>query len=325
MLGAVEREAGVILASDLHLLLDQDLLDGQALKVHAEDLTRNLASLFGRVRELDPAGLTAASYQDLRLHRDRTEAPGDRLGLLRSLGDLAGWNGNAGLPQQVLRNVLLKFQERSLLLRCDSLCHRYNQAYSARGRAMQGIDRAALDPILNRVKKPARYTGGEWNSVVKDPDSVRLQILLSYPDAYEVGVSNQGVQILYSILNRDERYLAERVYAPWPDMEAALRSVGLPLFSLETKRPLRAFDVIGFSLGYETVYTNVLTMLDLGGVPLRSADRADGDPLIVAGGHSAYNPEPMAPFFDAMCIGEGEEALPDLLEAVEPFRLPGGG
>jgi radical SAM family uncharacterized protein len=187
------------------------------------------------------------------------------------------------------------------------------------------IETRALDAMLDRVKKPARYTGGEWNAVTKDFDRVALRVLLSYPDAYEVGVSNQGVQILYSILNRSPDYLCERVYAPWIDMERELRREGVPLFSLESKRPCQDFDVIGFSLGYETVYTNVLTMLDLAGVPLHAADRGNGDPLIVAGGHSAYNPEPMAPFFDAMCIGEGEEALTDLLEVVRRHRSARGG
>jgi radical SAM family uncharacterized protein len=182
------------------------------------------------------------------------------------------------------------------------------------------IDTRALDTVLERVKKPARYTGGEWNAVIRDFGQAALRVLLSYPDAYEIGVSNQGVQILYSILNNSPDYLCERVYAPWIDMERELRRERIPLFSLESRRPCREFDVIGFSLGYETVYTNVLTMLDLAGIPLHSSDRGNRDPLVVAGGHSAYNPEPMAPFFDALCIGEGEEALTDLLEVVRRHR-----
>jgi radical SAM family uncharacterized protein len=187
------------------------------------------------------------------------------------------------------------------------------------------IDSATLDTVLGRVQKPARYQGGEWNAIVKDFETAELHVLLSYPDAYEVGVSNQGVQILYSILNAHPGYLCERVYAPWPDMERELRAAGLPLFSLESKRPCRDFDVIGFSLGYETVYTNVLTMLDLSGIPLRSCDRDTDDPLILAGGHSAYNPEPMAAFIDAFCIGEGEEALTEALDEVAQHRRLRGG
>lgn len=183
-------------------------------------------------------------------------------------------------------------------------------------RAMS-VDEATLEAILTRVKKPARYVGGEWNSVVKDHSAASMRVLLSYPDAYEVGVSNQGIQILYSIVNTRPHWLCERVYAPWPDMEAELRIAGIPLFSLESHLPCTTFDVMGFSLGYETVYTNVLTMLDLSGIPLRSAQRQDHHPLIIAGGHAAYNPEPTAPFIDAFCIGEGEEALPDLLEVIE--------
>jgi radical SAM family uncharacterized protein len=187
------------------------------------------------------------------------------------------------------------------------------------------INTLTIDRLLDRVKKPARYAGGEWNTVVKDWASVELRVLLSYPDAYEIGVSNQGVQILYSILNGRDEYLAERVYAPWIDMETQLRESGTPLFSLESRRSCGDFDVIGFSLGYETVYTNVLTMLDLSGLPLRSADRSGEHPLIVAGGHSAYNPEPISPFIDAFCIGEGEEAMTDLLDVVRVHRRARGG
>jgi radical SAM family uncharacterized protein len=187
------------------------------------------------------------------------------------------------------------------------------------------IDTPTIDRLLGSVKKPARYAGGEWNTVVKDWESVELRVLLSYPDAYEIGVSNQGVQILYSILNGRDEFLAERVYAPWTDMEAQLRESGTPLFSLESRRPCGEFDVIGFSLGYETVYTNVLTMLDLSGLPLRTADRSDEHPLIVAGGHSAYNPEPMSAFIDAFCIGEGEEAMTELLDLVCAHRASHGG
>jgi radical SAM family uncharacterized protein len=187
------------------------------------------------------------------------------------------------------------------------------------------IDSVALESILERVKKPARYLGGEWNSTVKDDNDVELKVLLSYPDAYELGVSNQGVQILYTVLNGRPEYLCERVYAPWPDMEAELRAANVPLFSLETKRPCHEFDVIGFSLGYETVYTNVLTMLDLSRIPLRTSDRDDTYPIIVAGGHAAFNPEPMSPFIDAFCIGEGEEAMTDLLDVVRSHRAGRAG
>jgi radical SAM family uncharacterized protein len=190
---------------------------------------------------------------------------------------------------------------------------------------MAEVNGAALERVLGRVKKPARYGGGEWNTVTKPWDSVDLHVLLSYPDAYEIGVSNQGLQILYTVLNNRPDWLCERTYAPWPDMEHQLREAGLPLFSLESRRAARDFDVLGFSLGYETVYTNVLTMLDLAQIPLRSAARGNDDPIVVAGGHSAYNPEPMSPFIDAFCIGEGEEALPDLLETMTDHRRARAG
>ncbi|HEX8918155.1 MAG TPA: TIGR03960 family B12-binding radical SAM protein [Chloroflexota bacterium] len=186
------------------------------------------------------------------------------------------------------------------------------------------VDERTLDRLLRRVTKPARYVGGEWNSVTKEFCDVDVRVALSYPDSYEIGVSNQGLQILYSLLNARPDALCERVYAPWPDMERELRAAGMPLFSLEGKRPLNAFDLVGFSLGYETVYTNVLTMLDLGRVPLRSCNRDEDNPIVVAGGHSAYNPEPMSPFIDAFCIGEGEEAIGELVDCVKEHKARAG-
>ncbi len=171
----------------------------------------------------------------------------------------------------------------------------------------------ALERILPWVQKPARYTGGEWNSIVKDWDATPLRLALAFPDIYEIAMSNLGLAILYDILNRQPHVLAERVYAPWTDMEAAMRREGLPLFSLESRRPLRGFDIIGFSLPYEQLYTNALNMLDLASIPLRSAERSPHDPLVIAGGSAAYNPEPVHAFFDAFVIGEGEEAVLDVV------------
>ncbi len=170
-----------------------------------------------------------------------------------------------------------------------------------------------LDAILSQVSKPARYTGGEWNSVRKDWRRARVRLALAFPDVYEVGMSNFGLSILYEIVNQRPEFLAERVYAPWVDMEEALRRHRLPLFSLESRRPLRDFDVVGFSLAYELTYTNLLNMLALGGIPLLAAERGDTDPLVIAGGTCAYNPEPLADFIDLFVIGDGEEALPELL------------
>jgi len=168
---------------------------------------------------------------------------------------------------------------------------------------------AALLPL---VEKPARYAGGEVGAVVKDWAAVVARICLAFPDIYDIGMSHLGFKILYDVANRDDRILAERAYCPWIDMEGLLRDRGLPLVSLESFRPLRDFDVVGFSLQFELTFTNVLTMLDLGGIPLRAADRADGDPLVVAGGPNATHPEPVAPFFDAIVIGDGEAVLTEL-------------
>jgi radical SAM family uncharacterized protein len=169
--------------------------------------------------------------------------------------------------------------------------------------------------IMHRVVKPARYTGGEWNSVVKDWEKTPLKIALAYPDTYEIGMSNMAVPILYEIINGQPDALAERVYAPWTDMEAVLREKHISLFSLESKRPLKDFDIVGFSLGYELGYTNVLNMLDLAGIPVLSSERNDSHPLVIAGGTCALNPEPLSDFIDAFVIGDGEEVILGFLDA----------
>ncbi|WP_437965501.1 TIGR03960 family B12-binding radical SAM protein [Sorangium sp. So ce260] len=161
--------------------------------------------------------------------------------------------------------------------------------------------------FLDQVEKPARYAGGEVGSVVKDWSSVEARVCLAFPDVYDIGMSHLGFKILYKLLNDDPRTLAERCYAPWVDMEAQLVKRGLPLVSLESARPLRDFDVVGFSLQFELTYSNILTMLHLGGVPLRAADRGEDDPIVIAGGPTATHPEPIAPFLDALVIGDGEE------------------
>ncbi|MES1210107.1 MAG: TIGR03960 family B12-binding radical SAM protein, partial [Pseudomonadota bacterium] len=175
--------------------------------------------------------------------------------------------------------------------------------------------------FLNRIEKPSRYIGGEYQQVCKDPATVRARICLAFPDAYEIGMSHLGTKILYGILNKTDGVACERVFAPWFDCEAELRARGLPLVTLETARPVADFDVIGFSLQYELTYTNVLAMLDLGGLRVRAADRGEDAPLVLAGGPTATHPEPLAPFIDAFFIGEAEEKLPPLvLEAAELRR-----
>jgi len=161
--------------------------------------------------------------------------------------------------------------------------------------------------FLQRVAKPARYVGGEVGSRARAWTDDVAKVCLAFPDVYDIGMSHLGFKILYGILNDDPRTLAERCYAPWIDLEAELRAHGVPLVSLESKRPLKDFDVVGFSLQFELTFSNILTMLDLGGIPLRSKDRGDGDPLVIAGGPVATHPEPIAPFVDAIVIGDGEE------------------
>ncbi|MDR1269604.1 MAG: TIGR03960 family B12-binding radical SAM protein [Planctomycetaceae bacterium] len=164
--------------------------------------------------------------------------------------------------------------------------------------------------LLSEVALPGQYIGGELGSVVKPKDSVRGRFCFAFPDVYTIGMSNYGLQLLYSLINRRNDWACERVFTPYPDMEKALRKHGLPLYSLETFSPLTEFDVLGFSLQYEMSYTNVLTMLDLGGIPLHVSERTMSDPLVMAGGPSAVNPEPMSDFIDLFIIGDGEESLP---------------
>ncbi|MCB0125133.1 MAG: B12-binding domain-containing radical SAM protein, partial [Caldilineaceae bacterium] len=184
----------------------------------------------------------------------------------------------------------------------------------------------ALDRVLHKVEKPARYTGGELNSIVKPWDGtvIETKVGLAFPDIYELGGSNLGLMVLYDLINKRENMLAERIYCPWPDFEAIMRRDEIPLFSLETRHAAGDFDIIGFSLPYEQLYTNVLTMLDLADIPLRAVDRTAEHPLIIAGGSGCYNPEPMSAFFDAMIIGEGEEVIFDVIAAYEEWRVANG-
>jgi radical SAM family uncharacterized protein len=173
------------------------------------------------------------------------------------------------------------------------------------------------------VEKPARYTGGEFNAVVKPWDQIRYRLALVFPDVYDLGMSNLGLMILYDIINKQPDMLAERAYTPWVDMLDAMRRAGIPLYALESRHPLRDFDVIGLSLPYEQLYTNVLTTLDLAGIPLRAADRGEDVPLILAGGSCCLNPEPMHAFFDAFFVGEGEGAIIELVRAWGDARHAG--
>ncbi len=181
----------------------------------------------------------------------------------------------------------------------------------------------AYENILPRIARPSRYLGGEAGSIKKDPAQVEISLALAFPDVYEVGMSHLGFAILYDILNQRSWLAAERVYAPWPDMEEELRCADEPLRTLESERPLRAFDIVGFTLQYELSYSNILAMLDLGGIPRRRVERGGDDPLVVVGGPCAYNPEPLADFIDCAVIGDGEEAVVELCEAVRAAKAAG--
>ena len=174
-----------------------------------------------------------------------------------------------------------------------------------------------LERILLAVQKPGRYVGGELNITVKDWNQVQTTVALVFPEIYDIGVSNVGLKILYDQINQRDDALAERAYAVWTDMEELMRANGIPLYTLESKRPLSNFDIVGFSLPYETLYTNALNILDLAGIPIRSEERDGSHPIVIAGGHAATNPEPMHAFIDAFVIGEGEEVIHDIIDAVQ--------
>lgn len=182
-----------------------------------------------------------------------------------------------------------------------------------------------LESLFARVQKPARYTGGEWNSIVKDWDACDVRVVLAYPDLYDIGMSNLGLGILYDIVNRRDGMLAERVFAPWSDMEGAMRAEGVPLWSLETRHAVRDFDVIGFSLSYEGTYTNILNMLDLAGLPVKAEERTDAHPLIICGGSGALNPDALADFVDVFVLGDGEETIVDVVDFVREWKRQGRG
>ncbi len=173
------------------------------------------------------------------------------------------------------------------------------------------------------VMKPARYLGGEYQAVVKDWATVDARICMAFPEIYDIGMSHLGTKIIYNILNKHPRIACERAFTPWVDMEAALRERGMPILSLESARPLKDFDVVGMSLQFEMTFTNALNILDLSGIPLRAADRAETDPIIIAGGPTSTHPEPVAPFFDAFLIGDAEEALPNALLAIAEWKKAG--
>lgn len=180
-----------------------------------------------------------------------------------------------------------------------------------------------IEKNLRKVTKPGRYIGNEYNVQIKDWDCVGLKVALAFPDLYEIGMSHLGLRILYELINAQPGMLAERVYAPWLDFQELLRNLGQPLYALESKRSLHEFDVVGFSLQYEMSYTNILTILDLAGIPLLAAERSESDPLIIGGGPCVFNPEPLVDFFDFFFLGEAEEALTAVLDRIRRLRKSG--
>jgi len=179
---------------------------------------------------------------------------------------------------------------------------------------------ALSDEILMSVEKPARYIGGEYNSVMKSLEDIDIRFCMCFPDVYEIGMSHLGIQILYDMFNRREDTWCERVYSPWPDLDKIMREKDIPLFALESQDPIKDFDFLGITLQYEMCYTNILQILDLSGLPIRSRDRKKGDTIVICGGPCAYNPEPIADFFDIVYIGEGETSYDPLLDLYKVYK-----
>ena len=188
---------------------------------------------------------------------------------------------------------------------------------------MTTIDRKRLDKILYHVEKPGRYVGGEHNMVLKEWESVETHIALAFPDLYDLGQANLGLSILYELINDQPHLAAERVFSPWHDMEVTMREHQIPLYSLESKRPIKDFDILGITLPYESIYTNVLNILDLSGIPIHTNQRNDNHPLVIAGGQACYNPEPMADFIDAFAIGDGEEVIFEIIKVYQYWKENG--
>ena len=183
---------------------------------------------------------------------------------------------------------------------------------------------ALSDEILLQIDKAARYIGGEVNSVMNDKNQVDIRFCMAFPDVYEIGMSNLGMMILYDMFNKREDVWCERLFSPWTDLDKIMREQHIPLFALESQEPVKDFDFLGITMGYEMCYTNVLQLLDLSGIPLKAADRTEEDPIVIGGGACAYNPEPMAPFFDLIYIGEGETSYDTLFDAYKANRAAGG-
>ena len=180
-----------------------------------------------------------------------------------------------------------------------------------------------IEAMLEKVQKAPRYTGGEMNAVHKNPEDVDLSFAFCFPDTYEVAMSHLGMKILYGIINNQPGMLCERVCMPWIDMKALMEQENVPLFSLESRKPLHDFDVVGFTLQYEMSYTNIMAMLSLGGIPLESSERRRDDAIVVAGGPCAFNPEPLADFVDAFMIGDGEDVIVELCEVIRKWKKSG--
>ncbi|MBE7065794.1 MAG: TIGR03960 family B12-binding radical SAM protein [Ruminococcaceae bacterium] len=179
------------------------------------------------------------------------------------------------------------------------------------------------DDILYNVEKPARYTGGEWNSIIKNKSDVDIRFAFCFADIYDIGMSHLGMKILYHLLNERPGTWCERVFSPWPDLEKEMRANGLKLFALESQEPIDTFDFIGFTMQYEMSFTNIINMIELAGVPIKSADRTEGMPFVIGGGPAAVNPEPLADYFDLYNIGDGEEMLPEIMEVYAQWKKDG--
>lgn len=279
-----------------HEIICADILDNAGFHDEASIVRVHMRYDFNAFEELNETDMVCLA--DRVVKEDRYVGIDERV---QYLIDKKG-----GTPERTKRLLDKKVETKAFISEIESHI----------GRSLDSLFAPSLDYFLKQVEKPARYIGGETNIVVKDTDGVDVRFAFAFPDLYEIGMSYMGLQILYDIVNKKDNLYCERVFAPAPDMEKLLREEKYPLFTLETKTPLKDMDVIGFTLQYEMSFTNILNMLELANIPLLSKDRDEDDPIVIAGGPCAFNPEPLADFIDVFLIGDGEILLPDILEKI---------
>ncbi|MEE0796415.1 MAG: HD domain-containing protein, partial [Anaerovoracaceae bacterium] len=279
---------------DRHDLVGADILAGLGYEDEAGIVRAHMTyPRFNKIDRLNECDLVCLA--DRVVKEDRYVGLDDRIEyILQKARDAS--------PEQIEKILINKEKTKNLIKQIESITGKSMDMMFADAKMIK----EKLDPVLKRVEKPGRYTGGEIYSAVKDEKEIRERFAFAFPDMYEIGMSYLGMQILYKAVNDMDGLYCERVFAPGEDMKKIMKTEGIPLFTLETKTPVKKTDMLGFTLQYEMSYTTVLDMLDLAGIPLLSSHRGEDDPVIAAGGPCAFNPEPLADFIDIFLIGDGE-------------------